>query len=126
MSDICFKLKELFQKFGGVEFAYLFGSYAKDEISPISDIDIAVYLNPSCDSFDDELGLHSFLSKGLKSDKIDLIIINRVKNIMLLDDIVRYGKVVYDKNPSLREHFELRVLHDAIDFKYQRKVFAGR
>lgn len=126
MSDVVLStLDEIFHKMEVVEFAYLFGSCARADSFPLSDIDIAVYVNSKDISLDDELKLHSALSRGLKSDKVDLVVLNRTNNIMLLDEIVRYGKVVCDKNPSLRESFELRALHAAMDFKYQRKVFAG-
>jgi predicted nucleotidyltransferase len=119
------KLDEIFRKIEGVEFAYLFGSEAKGTSGALSDIDIAVYLSKEA-SLADELRLYSIVGRGLKRDNLDLVILNNTNNLILLDDIVRYGKVVCDRNPSLRESFELRVLHDAIDFKHQRKVFAGR
>lgn len=123
--DLSERLNAIFSRIEKVVFAYLFGSFARGDDFPISDIDIAVYLSGKA-SLADELRLYSTISRELKHDNIDLIILNNTNNIMLLDEIVRYGKVVCDRNPSLRESFELRVLHDAIDFKHQRKVFAGR
>ncbi len=120
------KLNELFCKMKDVEFAYVFGSYARGDVFPLSDIDVAVYTDQKDMSLDYELKMHSILSKELKSNTVDLIVLNKTRNLMLLDEIIRYGRVVYDRNPSLREDFELRILHDAMDFRYQRKVFAGR
>lgn len=125
MADIVLMLNEIFQKIEDVEFAYLFGSSARGDEFPLSDIDIAVYMRSGNIHFDDEMRLHSILSRGLKSNNVDLVILNRTKNIIFLEEIVRYGRVVCDNNLSLRESFELNVLHDAIDFKRQRKVFAG-
>ncbi|OGW21738.1 MAG: hypothetical protein A2Z82_00060 [Nitrospirae bacterium GWA2_46_11] len=119
------KLAGIFHKIEGVEFAYLFGSVARGNEFSFSDMDIAVYLRGKA-SLADELRLYSIIGRELKRDNIDLVILNNINNLMLLEDIVGYGRVVYDKNISLRKSFELRVLHDAIDFKYQRKVFAGR
>lgn len=115
----------IFKGLEGVEFAYLFGSCARGDSFPLSDIDIAVYTGGGMTSLDDELRLHTELCRRLKTDKIDIVFLNRATNFMLLDEIVRRGRVIYDKNPSLREEFELKALHDAIDFKNQRKVFAG-
>jgi predicted nucleotidyltransferase len=123
--EISSKLNAIFRKIEGIEFAYLFGSIVRGDEFSFSDIDIAVYLSGKA-SLADELKLYSIIGRELRQDNVDLLILNNANNIILLDDIVRYGKVVCDKNPSLRESFELRVLHDAIDFKYQRKVFAGR
>ncbi len=125
VKDLSEKLTTIFRRIEKVEFAYLFGSFARGDDFPFSDIDIAVYLSGKA-SLDDELRLYSIIGRELKHDNLDLLILNNTNNIILLEDIVRYGKVIYDRNPSLRESFELRVLHDAIDFKYQRKVFAGR
>lgn len=108
-----------------IEFAYLFGSYAQGTQTPSSDIDVAVYFT-SEPSVDDELSMHVFLTRQLKTDRIDLLVLNRAKNFILLEEIVRNGKVVYDKNPELRKMFEYKIIHSAIDFKTQRKVFAGR
>jgi len=120
------KLNELFRKMKDVEFAYVFGSYARGDVFPLSDIDVAVYTDQEDMSLDDELKMHSILGTELKSNTVDLIVLNKTRNLMLLDEIIRYGRVVYDRNPSLREDFELRILHNAMDFRYQRKVFAGR
>lgn len=125
------KLREAFQRFNSitdemkVEFAYLFGSTPLGLSRPTSDIDIAVYLNIK-PSLDNELNLHLFLVREMKTDEIDLVVLNTAKNIMLMDEIVRKGIVVYDGNPSLREKFELSVIHQGIDFKEQRKVLIGR
>ncbi|WP_333654130.1 type VII toxin-antitoxin system MntA family adenylyltransferase antitoxin [Dissulfurispira sp.] len=125
VKELSEKLTAIFHRIEEVEFAYLFGSFARGDEFPFSDIDIAVYLSRKA-SLADELKLYSIIGRELKHDNIDLVILNNTNNIILLEDIVRYGKVVCDRNPSSRESFELRVLHDAIDFKYQRKVFAGR
>ncbi len=125
------RLREAFEKFNlleqplKVEFAYLFGSIPEGLAGVLSDIDIAVYLNLS-PSLDEEIGLHLFLSRFFNTDRIDLVILNTAKNMLLQDDIIRKGVVVYDRNPVLREAFELNVLHNTIDFKEQRKVFLGR
>lgn len=124
------KLKEAFKELENqdklqIEFAYLFGSYAEGSYTSKSDIDLAVYFasNPS---LDDELSLHVFLTRRLKTDKIDLLVLNRVKNLILLEEVIRYGKLIYDRNPALRKLFEYKTIHTCIDFKFQRKIFAGR
>ncbi|MBI5194727.1 MAG: nucleotidyltransferase domain-containing protein [Nitrospirae bacterium] len=124
-SEILSKLKNIFLNAEDVEFAYLFGSCAYENAFPTSDIDIAVYMCRETAFFDKEMELHAVLSRALKSNAVDLVFLNRTKNIILLEEIVRSGKIVCDRNPQLRETFELNVLHNAMDFKYQRKVFAG-
>lgn len=109
-----------------VSFAYLFGSCVTGDMTESSDVDIAVYLKKGCPGLDDFLNLHLKLSKALKTDKIDLLIINNTRNIILLDSIVRHGILIYDMDRERRELFELHVLHSAIDFKEQRKSMIGR
>ena len=38
------KLSSFFETVPEADFAYLFGSFAKDRITPLSDIDVAVHL----------------------------------------------------------------------------------
>ena len=58
-----------------VQFAYLFGSYAKGKITPLSDVDIAVYLSGSNFS-QKRLEILGGLIEVLKTDEIDLVILN--------------------------------------------------
>jgi len=57
--------------------------------------------------------------------EIDVVILNSTTNIMLLDEIVRYGVVLIDGDRNLREEFEHKILHQAIDFKGQRRTLVG-
>lgn len=126
--DIKDVILSVFEKYNDkVVFAYLFGTAARGTMSPLSDIDIAVFLPPGTREsyFDTGLSLHADLCRALNRSDVDVVVLNTVTNIMLLDEIVRYGIVVYDKNPDLREDFEIRVLHQAIDFKEQRLAVMG-
>ena len=108
-------------------FAYLFGSAAAGTAGPLSDIDLAVYLRDDQVPvyMDVKLALHADLCRALRSDDVDLVILNRTKNLMLLDAILRHGVVLVDDNPKLREDFELKVLHRAIDFRLHRTANLG-
>ncbi len=125
------KLRELFKRFNltdntiKVRFAYLFGSIPRGLSGPLSDIDIAVYFNRS-PSLEEELQLTLFLSRELRRNNIDLLVLNTTQNIILMDDIIREGIIVYDEDISLRKDFEVRIIHDTIDFKEQRKALLGR
>jgi predicted nucleotidyltransferase len=119
-------LSQVLSKSQDVLFAYLFGSHITGIITESSDMDIAVYLDKKHADIDDFLSLHSALSRTLKTDKIDLVILNNANNLILLDSIVRHGILVIDKDKDRREEFELRVLHSTIDFREQRKAIIGR
>lgn len=131
MKSVNDKLKEVFERFNRlqgaikVDFAYLFGSLPAGLSGVLSDIDIAVYFSQE-PSLEEELGLHLFLSRELKTDRIDLLVLNTTKKIVLMDEIIRKGILVYEKTPSLREAFELRILHEAIDSKEHRRPILRR
>ncbi len=110
-----------------VIFAYLFGSAARGDIGPLSDIDIAVFLSPGPgESYQEmKLSLHADLCRALKTNEVDVLVLNGATNIIILDEIVRQGRVVCDMNPELREEFELNILHGAIDFREQRFAVMG-
>ena len=105
-------------------FAYLFGSLAQETSSKSSDIDIAVYLNNKVGKhfFDIKVDLYLQLSRALKRNDIDIVIMNQCKNIILLNRIITHGQVIHEKNESIRIDYEQKILHKAIDFKSQRKM----
>ena len=43
-------------------------------------------------------------------------------NIMLLNEIVRHSVIIFERDDEARESFEFRVLHEAIDFREQRRT----
>ena len=100
-----------------VLFAYLFGSYANGSQNDKSDVDIALFLDNV--SLDEQLQINYELSKLLKKD-VDLVILNSVKNIYLLEDILLHSKVI--KDDQNRFDFELKKQHEILDFKAFRKV----
>lgn len=108
-------------------FVYLFGSAARDNMSHLSDIDIAVFLSKGDKKsyFDIKLSLYADLCRALKRNDIDVIVLNITNNIILLDEIIREGIVLFDKDRDLREEFEHKILHQAIDFKEQRVALMG-
>jgi predicted nucleotidyltransferase len=126
LSELKDILLQVMSKSENVLFAYIFGSHIAGMITESSDMDVAVYLDKKHTDIDDFLSLHSALSRALKTDKIDLVLLNNANNLILLDSIVRHGILVIDKDKDRREEFELRVLHSAIDFREQRKAIIGR
>ena len=118
-------LKQTLSSIDNVIFGYIFGSCADGTDNNLSDIDIAVYLNKDRPGFDDYLTIHSHISRILRTTKLDLVILNNVKNLTLLDTIVREGIVICDKDRDKRFSFEVSVIHSAIDFKEHRMAIIG-
>jgi predicted nucleotidyltransferase len=121
-------LMPVFEKYAGkVSFAYLFGSTAKGEIRPSSDVDIAVFFRheSAVFLFDLRLSLHADACRALKRSDVDVLALNTTRNIVILDEIVRNGLLLFEDDPEARTEFEVSVLHDAIDFKTQRYAVIG-
>ena len=128
-SSLLHSLTQAFSRPGmGVLFAYVFGSLGTDRATPQSDVDIAVYLDPDAgrDSFDTRLLLYGELSRAMKRDRIDLVVLNTARNMVLLYDILTRGTLVYDRAPELRKNWEQQTLHMAIDFVEHRRRYMGR
>jgi predicted nucleotidyltransferase len=112
-----------------VKFSYLFGSTAGGQDQPLSDIDIAVYLSNRKENnfLDLKLSLYADFCRALKRNDIDILVLNTSTNIILLEDIIKTGVVLSEaeRGEALRRDFELKVLHQAIDFRNQRKKIMG-
>lgn len=121
-------VKETIEKHSlNILFAYLFGSHARGTGSESSDVDIAVFVNDHAveSFFDVKIELYLDFARALKRNDIDLVIMNRCKNLILLYNIISNGCVVYDRDSSRRLDYEQKTLHQAIDFKGQRKMAMG-
>ena len=80
-----------------VLFAYLFGSTVHAEGRLSGDIDVAVYFAEGTPEahFENRLSLYADICRALKRNDVDLVVLNTTLNLILLDDIVRTGDVIY-------------------------------
>lgn len=105
-------------------FAYLFGSSASGETTPLSDVDIAVFPVKKL-SLDDRLGIIQRLGKKTKWEKLDVTFLDRLDNLYLLNEIIEQGVLLLDRDRDRRELFEVMAHHRFLDFQYQRKLYLG-
>lgn len=100
-------LKKSLKKDKEILFAYLYGSYAADDVYPGSDIDIAVYLEPSDIKHyvkkQEELGTTLIIE--LHNDNIDLRILNALP-FLLKYKVLKEGMPIFVKDESARVEFE--------------------
>ena len=101
-------------------FAYIFGGLATGEQRPLSDVDIAVYLDCCIDKADAKLEIIGRLSDTLRTDEIDLVILNDAP-ISLVGRILKKKRVLADKQPFLRHCFESLALREYFDFNHREK-----
>ena len=116
LKEIVQILKKHLKDESDVEFAYLFGSYADSTFNDRSDVDVALYLKET--SFDNQLKINFDLSKLLKKD-VDLVVLNKTRNLYLLDDIIQKGIIL--KDADKRIEFELKKHHEILDYKEFKK-----
>jgi uncharacterized protein len=112
-----------------VVFAYLFGSAAKGQYGFLSDVDIALYLKEDHDGsyYDLKFSIYADLCRVLKRNDIDILILNRLDNTVLLESVIREGMLIYEREAGRyqRKEFEVKELYEAIDFRYQRRKIMG-
>jgi hypothetical protein len=102
---------------------YLHGSHARGTQAPLSDIDLAVLLEPECGR---DYRVHSDLLMTLQEacgrDDIDLVIFNTAGPI-IRDRVIRHGRLVYARSEAQRVAFEADALKRAMDFSYYSQVY---
>ena len=128
MDDIVRNTTRVLEKYERqVLFAYLFGSSARGESTPSSDVDLAVFFAGGTREayFETRPSLYADLCRALKRNDVDVVVLNTAVNLVLLEEIVRTGVVLYDRGPEMRTVFELETLHRSLDFKSQRLAVLG-
>ena len=108
-----------------IDFAYLFGSFGKGKPLPLSDVDIAIYLREALDVQEKKMEILGVLMDLLKTDEIDLVILNEA-TITLRMKILESKKVIVDHNPFLRHHFESLTMREFFDFSIVEKAILER
>lgn len=103
-----------------VKFAYLFGSAARNEAGPLSDLDVAVYLDGRVNEFRYRLRLAEGLARALKTEKLDLVVLKSAP-VLLKYEVISSGIILKEDRPR-RVMFETLVLQEYLDTAYLRKV----
>ena len=91
------QLKRLFADHG-VVLAYLFGSQAEGKAGPLSDVDVAVLLDPQMERehwFQTQLDLIGGLIDLFHRNDVDVVILNEATPLLAYQ-VVQYGQVIYE------------------------------
>lgn len=113
-----------------VLFAYLYGSYARDEALPQSDIDIAVFVRGD---YSKKEYAELELNLSIELDKLDLgaetevRVMNRLP-LLMKGEILTEGQLIYCCDDSTRVEFETITRDEYFDFlpfhhRYQKTYF---
>jgi len=122
--------KKIFQKYP-IQVAYLFGSQATGKATKLSDYDFAVLLDKKVKEnqySQYQLKIISELLKIVKTDHLDLVILNNSKNPLFLKyNVIKEGKIIYEKNKKAeneRKNLEFNILRKWLDNQYFEKVWS--
>lgn len=113
--------RDFFAKKEQTRFAYLFGSYAKNSQTSLSDVDIAVYLDEKLDFFTQRLKLMEEISRDIGGRSIDLVVLNN-SSLILQYEVISHCVILKD-NASERVDFETRVLRNYLDTEPLRHAY---
>ncbi len=105
-------------------FAYLFGSVAKGNAGELSDVDIAVYIDPLELPQDKGYGYQGELLvelRALLACEVDLVILNSA-SITLKYQVLKNGILIYCRAEDERRHFHENTMKKYLDFKPLLKV----
>lgn len=113
IDEVAARVRTVLHSFPEVRFAYLFGSVARDNTGPLSDLDIAVWVAGDIDCFQFRLRCLEALMSALGRDDIDLVVLNEAP-LELAYRVIRDGRVIVDSSPE-RVPFETRVIDLYLD-----------
>ena len=97
---------------------YLFGSAATGKMTSASDLDIAVMYSGHIDGFE-RISMETALSNLLGRD-VDLVIFHQA-GVLLQHQILKYGCLVYERDPAERVRQETVSRSQYLDTRYLYK-----
>lgn len=110
----------------GVVFAYLFGGAARGRLTPLSDIDVAVFLAEEGDLDQGRLDAVECVTRHLGTDEVDLVVLNSAPSA-LLARILPDRRILCDREPFRRHLFESLEARKAADFRiFERRLLERR
>ena len=113
------------QSHPAVVFAYLFGSLAKRKPTPLSDVDIAIFLTDGINVAETKLEILGRLTDIIQTDEIDLVVLNTA-NLPLINNILKNHQLIVDKKPFDRHLFESLAMRKYFDFSIKESAILKR
>jgi len=104
---------------------FSFGSLARDDLKPLSDLDFAVLVSKNFDfkaRFEKHLDLIGLFNQVFKTDEIDLVLLNDV-SIGFSYNVIFSGRLLYCRNRAELEDFTEKTVKFYLDFKFLRDEF---
>lgn len=109
----------------GVVALFSFGSLARSDLKPLSDLDFAVLVSKSLDPkarFEKHLNLIGLFNQVFKTDEIDLVLLNDISRGFSYN-VIFSGRMLYCSNRSELNDFIEKTVKFFLDFKFFRDEF---
>jgi len=116
-------LTRLLEDEESVILGYLFGSHAEGKEGPLSDVDVAVFLDETMsktDRFKLRMKLMARLSSALRTNNVDLVVMNDA-SIVLNYEVIKHGRGLVVKDHELKLDVESRILSAYLDWMYYER-----
>jgi hypothetical protein len=113
------RIRRLLEPRANVRLAYVFGSTARGQARPSSDVDVAVLLDPPPEPRDLDQ-LTSDLC-GAAGGPVDLVVLT-TSPPLLAHEIVKTGRILICRDENERIRFETRVAARYLDTAHLRRV----
>ncbi len=112
------KLNTIFKAYAEIKLVYFFGTKAICKGSHMSDYDFAIYLDTKDKKriYEIKFELFDRISRLLKTDKIDIVILNLAESPELKYNIIKEGKLILEKEP-FKVIIEPHILNEYFDFQ---------
>ena len=111
-------LQNIFRQYPALKLVYLFGSRASGKTGINSDYDFAFYIDEEkIKAFYISLDIAGKISKALKIEDIDTVIINYSEYPELKYSIIKNGEIIYEIEPY-KLLLEPGILSEYFDFRY--------
>jgi predicted nucleotidyltransferase len=98
---------------------YMHGSHARGTQSRLSDMDLAVLLEPAAVR---NTGVLFDLEESCGRDDVDFVVLNRAGPI-IKDRVIRHGRLIFARSERARAVFEAQALKEAMDFGPFSRVY---
>lgn len=109
-------LADVLERDARIVFAYLFGSAARRQLTPLSDVDVAVYLDDPAQAANTRLDILGRVIGHLRTDRVDVVVLNMAPTA-LAGRILLEREVLLDRRPAVRHRFESLTLREFHDFR---------
>lgn len=120
------KIKKALRKYPLV-LVYVFGSYAKRQVGPLSDLDLAVYFDvkevkpKNTQQLSDDIKEELEIALGMR-EKVDVVALGDIPPL-LEKEIVYQGKLIINKNDNIRARYESAAVGRWLDWKWYQDQF---